>query len=114
MVEVRANLSFSGAMGSFTRYGVYLVDETDRQTKALLEGGYLSLTFKEEGNDRLDSAGSSPVSGHGVAVGMARRTSRRPAKTATKEVTDVQGGVESSRGDSDSAASGVADGAQNH
>lgn len=114
MVEVRANLSFSGTMGSFTRYGVYLVDETDRQVRALLEGGYLSLTFKEEGNDRLDSAGPEPVSGHGVAVGMARRTSRRPKPAAAKVVADVANHIEPPRGDSDSAASGVADGAQNH
>lgn len=119
MIEAKANLSFSGTMGSFTQGNRYLVDLKDTRIQALVAGGYLSLTcVEEEGHGGpVNTAGAGSVSGAGVAVGVARPQKEKTArirKAAEAEVSDGQDRVEPARGDSHSATQSVADGAADH
>lgn len=68
MIEVRANLSFSGPTGSFEAGRFYLVDVTLPQNQALLEGGYFTAT-KEDDHDRVDTIEPGHIFGFGVDSG---------------------------------------------
>lgn len=91
LIEVKANVSFSGPMGIMRQSGFYLVDPSNVWIKSLIAGGYLTPTgIEEEGHGGVDSAGSGSVSGAGVGVGVARAEAAQEAE----EVTDGTGGAE--------------------
>lgn len=72
LIEVKANVSFSGPVGIMRQSGFYRVDPSNAWIKALIDGGYLSPTgIEEEGHDGVDSAGAGSVSGSGVGMGVA-------------------------------------------
>lgn len=72
LIEARANLSFNGTMGFFMAGIRYQVDGDDLRVKALVAGGYLTLTsVKEDEDDHVGAAVSKPVSRRSVGLGVA-------------------------------------------
>lgn len=89
MIEAKANLSFSGTVGTFMQGVRYQVDETDLRIRALIAGGYLSPTgVKEDGDDPMDLVRVNPVSRHRVGLGVARSEEEEDGEV------NVQGGAE--------------------
>lgn len=90
IVEVKANLSFSGPMGSFTQGKFYLV-HVDEGIEALVMGGYLTFTpIEGEGHGRVDHSGPGGVSGSRVGRG----TPGREAQAQEAGVEDGEGGAQ--------------------
>lgn len=72
IVEVRANLSFSGPTGSFEAGRHYQLDVTMPQNQALLDGGYFSL-IQEDDDDRVDTVEPGHIFGFGLVAGVSGR-----------------------------------------